>query len=151
MFDLADNNPRASKTLGFASGKNLHGFTLYPGTAFFQNCDGHRVLGLVKEYGGGYTECNGPFFSSVNAKYYADHPKMKWVSTNIRQALSVPGIIKQVTSGNQVLSLARVNITTSIQQIGIYWINKGNCFIWDETIGKARGNLEFFEVLACSP
>lgn len=148
-----NNNPNRTKTPGFWSGTYKDGSAVYPGTGNFPSCPGvnpARITTSNNDQGpGAYIGCNREhLFDSMEAKYFAAHPKLKWVRTDTSRADNVPGAIKVYWSQSGGYDfVARVTLPSGkklFQQIGFYW--KGDVCYWDGNFWCRTGD---FEILAC--
>lgn len=93
-------SPTDKLTLGFPSGRYKDGSTLFPGTGsstmtFFGQSEVMRVPARIstdKIYKGAYGYSEN-FYDGYEAKFYLDHPNIRWLNISLKQVINnaVPG------------------------------------------------------------
>lgn len=142
-------------------GTFIDGSTIYAGVGAFPQCKGEtqapaRIsLGgdLATRGMGAYSSCTfiTENFDRLDAYFFYDHPKLKWIGTDVQNAMNVPGVIK---IGPGQLAVGRVDLTspngTWYQQSGKVWGANG-VYFWEPYNTIESNYVGPVDVLACVP
>lgn len=151
-MSLKDNDPNGSKYPGFKSGVSKDGSPLFVGTGKYSDCGGDlpAMMSTSPDNKGAYSVWDKNLkFDDKEAKYFIDHPKLKWVATNSTSYDRVAGALLAWRTGNAQSNFARVTLSNergkTFYQIGVienneicYWQNAANC------------GTDTFDILTCT-
>lgn len=105
---------------------------------------------------GAYYTCGSDkeeLYDGFEARYFVNHPNMKWIKTHTRSAIKVDGAIRTINPNGATCYVARLTLEKdgrSYTQIGLFWDRDFKIYYADPTLGKAEKNLRF-EILTCQP
>jgi hypothetical protein len=146
---------------GLPSGTYYENSTIYPGTGNFTNCKTvnyapARLKATNTLKGpGAYASCNATneLRDGQFAKFFYNHPNLKWIPTNSSDYGNIPGILSVGSYSGNSLYVARFNVSysngTSYTDIARVW--NGSIFYSNPSnqTNEAifNGN---FDILACA-
>lgn len=144
---LTDNDPDGEKYPGFKSGVTKDGSILYVGTGVSEECDGDSPARISSNNDdkGAYCQCFSikEYFDNKDAKYFLDHPKLKWVPTNATGYKKIEGTLWAWQN-----SIGRVTLSSGLgkifHQIGA--IRDNQICYWQNEVVCEVGS---FDILAC--